>query len=59
MHPQDIQISHVVKVGFDDQGDATNESTIGTEGISATSDGVILTANEEESSVSIVAPLNP
>jgi hypothetical protein len=57
--PQNIQIAHVVKVGFDDQGDATNESTIGTEGISATSEGVILTANEKESSVSMVLPLSP
>ncbi len=55
--PLTIQIADVVKIGFDDQGTATTESTIGTEGISASAAGLVLTANEEESSVSLVAPL--
>ena len=53
-----LEVAHVVKVGFDDEGDAVTESSIGTEGISANSSGVVLTANEGESSVSLVRPLS-
>ena len=53
----DIRLVSVVKVGRDDGGTSVTESTIGTEGISAHSGGLILTANEDESSVSVVGPL--
>lgn len=52
-----IELAGVVKVGFSDEGDSETESSIGTEGIAATSGGLILTANEGESSVSLVKPL--
>lgn len=55
----DIHLVSVVKVGRDDGGTSVTESTIGTEGISAHSGGLILTANEDESSVSVVGPLVP
>ncbi len=52
----DVRIAGVVKVGAADEGTANTESTIGMEGISA-ADGVVVTANEAESSVSLVLPL--
>lgn len=55
--PDSIELTDVVKVGEHDPGGPDSESTIGTEGIAATSAGLILTANEEESSVSLVGPL--
>ena len=53
----DIQLASVVKIGDAEGGTPETESTIGTEGISATSLGVIVTANEGESSASLVRPL--
>ncbi len=46
-----------IKIGVTEEAGATEESKVGTEGISATSSGLILTANELESSVSLIAPL--
>jgi hypothetical protein len=53
----DIQLASVVKVGASEMGTPTTESSLGSEGISANDQGLILTANEAESSVSLVAPL--
>ena len=50
-------LSDVIKVGENDEGTPETESTIGAEGITATPDGLILTANEGESSVSLVGPI--
>jgi hypothetical protein len=52
-----IELVSVVKVGDADAGTPTTESSIGTEGISANRRGQIVTANEGESSISLVAPL--
>jgi hypothetical protein len=52
-----IEMVSVVKVGDADEGTPTTESSIGTEGISANGRGLIVTANEGESSISLVAPL--
>jgi len=53
----DIQLTSVVKIGHAEGGTPETESTIGTEGISATQSGRVLTANEGESSASLVRPL--
>jgi hypothetical protein len=45
-----------IKIGAKESSDATQESSVGSEGISATGTGLILIANELESSVSLVAP---
>lgn len=54
--PSDIYVASMVKVGFDDTRTESGASSLGTEGISARA-GVIVTANEGESSASLVAPL--
>jgi hypothetical protein len=52
-----IKFASAVKVGHDDPSPADQASEIGTEGISASSTfGFIVTANEGESSVSLVVP---
>ena len=53
-----IALASAVKIGDADGGTASTESTIGTEGISAGPGGLIVTANEGESSASLVAPLS-
>jgi hypothetical protein len=50
------RLVQVVKIGAEDGG-ADGESLIGTEGISAHDSGVIVTANEDESSASLVSAL--
>ncbi|MCP4503259.1 MAG: hypothetical protein GY822_25255 [Deltaproteobacteria bacterium] len=52
-----IYVESVVKIGNQDTGTPTTESSMGTEGISANNAGFIVTANEGESSASLVAPL--
>lgn len=54
--PTDIYVVGMVKVGLDDSPTPSGASSLGTEGISARG-GVIVTANEGESSASLVAPL--
>lgn len=54
--PADIYPVSMVKVGAGEGASSTEESTLGCEGISAR-DGVIITANEDESSASLVTPL--
>lgn len=53
----DVFVAGMVKVGFAEGGSVTVGSTLGTEGISAHGSGVVVTANEGESSASLVAPL--
>ena len=53
----DIRFVSAVKVGRNDAGTPVTESSVGTEGISAGSNGLVLTANEGESSASLVGPL--
>lgn len=50
-------VAGMVKIGFAEGASSSEESTLGTEGISAHDSGVIVTANEGESSASLVAPL--
>jgi hypothetical protein len=54
--PSGFVLQGVVSVGDNDEGTPVTESTIGTEGIASFDGGVIITANEEESSVSLVVP---
>ena len=54
--PSALVLQGVVSVGDNDEGTPETESTIGTEGIASFDGGVIITANEEESSVSLVVP---
>jgi len=54
--PSELALQGVVSVGFNDEGTPVTESTIGTEGIASFQGGMLITANEEESSVSVVAP---
>lgn len=49
-----IELVQVIKVGANEMGSADTESSLGMEGISANNQGMILTANEKESSVSLV-----
>lgn len=53
----DIRLAQIIKVGRDDQGSADAPSTLGTEGIGASDGGYIVTANEDASSVSLIAPI--
>lgn len=55
--PGDVYVASMVKVGFAEMGSTTSGSTLGTEGISAHDSGVVVTANEGESSASLVAPI--
>ncbi len=50
-----LGLPHIVRVGRQEGSDATEPSSITPEGIAA-KDGLILTANEGESSVSLIAP---
>jgi len=52
-----ITLSSVIKIGRTDGGTPVTESTIGVEGISAGPNGLIVTANEGESSASLVGPV--
>ncbi|MBW2735102.1 MAG: hypothetical protein JRH20_22195, partial [Deltaproteobacteria bacterium] len=55
--PQSVTFVQTIKVGADEQATTETESSVGTEGIAASSDfGFIVTANEAESSVSLVLP---
>ncbi len=54
---ESIEFVSVVKIGRADGGTPITESTIGTEGISAGSNGLVITANEDESSASLVGPI--
>jgi hypothetical protein len=54
--PSALSLQGVVSVGDNDGGTSETESTIGTEGIASFDGGTIITANEEESSVSLVVP---
>ena len=53
---QAITLEQVVKIGADEQADPLYGSSLGTEGISAAG-GRIVTANEDESSASLIVPL--
>lgn len=55
--PTDIYPVSMVKVGAREGASSAEESTLGCEGISAHDSGLIVTANEDESSASLVAPL--
>jgi len=55
--PADIYPVSMIKVGANEGASSGDESTLGCEGISAHDSGVIITANEGESSASLVAPL--
>ena len=54
--PSALALQGVVSVGASEGGTPETESTIGTEGIASFDGGVIITANEGESSVSLVVP---
>lgn len=56
--PAAIHPVSMVKVGAGEEASKAEESTLGTEGISAHDSGLIVTANEDESSASLVAPLD-
>jgi len=51
--PAEAHVAAVVKIGLTEMGTPTTESTVGPEGISA-AEGIIVTANEKESSASLV-----
>ncbi|MCA9541467.1 MAG: hypothetical protein KC620_21365, partial [Myxococcales bacterium] len=55
--PQNPVASSMIKVGKDEGAGPNEASTLGTEGISAHDSGRIVTANEKESSASLIAPL--
>ena len=55
--PADIYPVSMIKVGANEGASSTEESTLGCEGISAHDSGIIITANEDESSASLVTPL--
>jgi len=55
----DIALASVIKIGNAEGGTPVTESTIGIEGISAGPNGLIVTANEDESSASLVGPARP
>lgn len=55
--PERVRFVQAVKVGRSEAAGSDAESSVGTEGISASSEhGFIVTANEGESSVSLVLP---
>jgi len=55
--PADIFVASMVKIGQNEMASSTEESSLGTEGITAHDSGLIITANEDESSASLLAPL--